>query len=180
MQIKKLIKKIVFSIIFCLVIAGLLCPAFAQRDSHVGLLIEDGNSVDQYVNKVVFNGIKTTVSTTYADATMDMSIFVPSTAQTIDATGDVILANAIMVVIDASGDDFTMASTPTIANGTTGQILYITCANGETNKINVRDQDTLAGSNLQLSDTSHDISGKDVLTLIFDGSDWIEQSYTNN
>ena len=106
-------------------------------------------------------------------------IYTPSTAQVIDGTDDAILADAIMVVLNPDAD-YTTDVTPIIADGVTGQILYITCANGEANRVRVRDQDTLGSSNLQLSDTSHDISGKDILTLIFDGTDWIEQSWSDN
>jgi hypothetical protein len=106
-------------------------------------------------------------------------VYTPSSAQVIDATSDAILANAIMIVLNPDAD-YTTDVTPTIADGVPGQILYITCANGEANRVRLQDEDYLAGTNLELGDTSRDISGKDVLTLIFDGTDWIEQSYVNN
>jgi len=52
-------------------------------------------------------------------------VYTPSTAQVIDAAGDAILANATIVELNPDGD-YTLTSTPTIADGTEGQILYIT------------------------------------------------------
>jgi hypothetical protein len=84
-----------------------------------------------------------------------------------------------MVVLNPNGD-YTLTSTPTIADGSTGQIVFITCDNAEANVVTVQDQDTLANSNLQLGAATRAASGKDVLKLIFDGTDWIEVSYANN
>jgi hypothetical protein len=115
-------------------------------------------------------------STTFSKGTL---IYTPSAAQVIDAVGDTVLANAVAVVVDPDGD-YTLTSTPTIANGTTGQFLYITAANGEANTVTLQDQDSLASSNLQLGAASRAVSGKDVLVILFDGTDWIEVSYANN
>lgn len=102
-----------------------------------------------------------------------MLIIPPSGDQVIDAVSDAILANASIVFLDPD-DDYTLTSTPTIADGTKGQILHIMCNNAEANIVTVQDQDTLAGSNLQLGDVGRAITGKVILTLIFDGVDWIE------
>jgi hypothetical protein len=107
------------------------------------------------------------------------TIYAPSSDQVIDAVGDSILANATTVFLNPDGD-YTLTSTPTIADGTKGQILYIMCNNAEANIVTVQDEDSLGGSNLELGAASRAISGKDVLTLIFDGVDWTEQSYTDN
>jgi len=114
--------------------------------------------------------------TTTGTVTQGGTVFTPSTAQVIDAVGDTILANATMIVLNPDADR-TLTSTPTIANGTTGQILYITCANGEANTVTVQDQGTLASSNLQLGGATRIIAAKSVLTLIFDGVNWVECSY---
>ena len=167
------------SIILCVGASLTPVDVLAQRAGRMGVLIEDANGVDHFVQDLVFNSVKKTVGTANADITVDLSIYPPSTTQVIDATSDAILANALIVVLNPDAD-YTTDTTPIIADGTTGQILYITCANGETNRVRVRDQDTLASSNLQLSEQTHDLSGKDVLTLIFDGTDWIEQSYVDN
>jgi hypothetical protein len=101
----------------------------------------------------------------------------PSTTQAISAAGNSILANATMVVVDPNAD-YTMTSTPTIADGSPGQVLIVTASNSETNKVIVQDQDTLGSSNLQLGTTAREITGKKTLTLVFDGTDWVEQAYT--
>jgi hypothetical protein len=108
-----------------------------------------------------------------------LTTYTPSTAQVIDAVGDAILADATIIQLNPDGD-YTLTSTPTIVDGTTGQIIYITCANGEVNTVTVQDQDTLGNSNLQLGANTRAVSGKDVLSLLFDGTDWIEISFANN
>ncbi|MBI4600109.1 hypothetical protein HY732_04275 [Candidatus Uhrbacteria bacterium] len=105
--------------------------------------------------------------------------YTPSSTQSITAVSNTISANAAMIVLDPSAD-LTLTSAPTIANGSTGQIIYITAGNSETNTVTLQDQDTLASSNLQLGAATRAISGKDVLVLMFDGTDWIEISYANN
>jgi len=99
--------------------------------------------------------------------------FTPSTAQVIDAAGDAILANATMVVLNPDADH-TLTSTPTIADGVTGQILILTCANNEAHTVTIQDQDTLGSSNLQLLAATRAITGKTNCTLYFDGTDWVE------
>lgn len=121
-------------------------------------------------------------SDTTPDTALDLGgtlSYTPSTTQTITAVGNAILANATLVVIDPNAD-YTLTSTPTIADGATGQILYVTAGNTEANTVTLQDQDTLASSNLQLGAATRAISGKDVLVLMFDGTDWIEVSYSNN
>lgn len=105
--------------------------------------------------------------------------YTPSTTQTITAVGNAILANAAMVVLDPNAD-LTLTSAATIADGATGQILYITAGNSEANTVTLQDQDTLASSNLQLGAATRAIAGRDVLVLMFDGTDWIEISFANN
>ncbi len=115
-----------------------------------------------------------TTSATLDDLTLLGSlIFTPSTTQVIDAAGDAILANATLVVLNPDAD-YTLTSTPTIANGTIGQLLYITCANAEANTVTIQDQDTLGSSNLQLLGTTKEITGKAITTFMFDGTNWIE------
>lgn len=101
----------------------------------------------------------------------------PSATQAITAVSNTILANSTMVVVDPNAD-YTLTSAPTIANGIVGQMLIITVANSETNKLVLLDQDTLASSNLQLGSSTREISAAETLTLLFDGTDWVEQAYT--
>lgn len=97
--------------------------------------------------------------------------------QAITAAGDTILADAETVMLNPDGD-YTLTSTPTIADGTPGQRVVITAPNAETNTVTLQDQDLLAGTNLQLLTTTRDISGKQMLLLQFDGVDWIEMGPT--
>jgi hypothetical protein len=106
-------------------------------------------------------------------------IYTPSATQAVTAVSYTILANATTIVLNPDGD-YTMTSTPTIADGTTGQILYITCPAAEANIVTVQDQGTLANSNLQLGAASRALDGDNVLVLIYDGSNWCEVSYANN
>jgi hypothetical protein len=106
-------------------------------------------------------------------------IYSVTAPQTIDATSDTIIANSINVLLNPSGN-ITLESTPTIANGTTGQLLYITCSNSEGDTTTFQDEDQLASTNLELGAATRAISGKDVLVLYFDGTDWVEVSYANN
>jgi len=106
-------------------------------------------------------------------------VHTPSAAQVIDAAADTILANATMIVLNPDGN-YTMTSTPTIANGTTGQIVHITCANAEANAVTVQDEAALGSSNLRLGGATRIIRKYSVLTLMFDGVTWNEQSYALN
>jgi hypothetical protein len=98
---------------------------------------------------------------------------VPSTTQAITAVGDTILANAGLVVLNPDAD-YILTSTPTVADGTIGEVFRITCANGETNTITIQDETELGGSNLRLKGDTLEITGKTVSEFVFDGTDWVE------
>lgn len=102
--------------------------------------------------------------------------FTPSAAQAITAVGDAVLANATVVVLNPDAN-YTLTSTPTIADGYTGQILFVTCGNGEANTVTLQDQGSLANSNLRLGAAGRTVAATSVLCLLFDGSDWIEVSF---
>ena len=148
-----------------------------------GLVVNNsgtGNVYDDFIAKTLSYSVGLTV-----DASADNIIHAakttlsPSATQTIAAVGNTILANASMIVLDPSSD-LTLTSAPTIANGTTGQIIVLTCGNAEANTVTIQDQGTLASSNLQLGATTRAITASKTLTLIFDGSDWLEIAYGNN
>ena len=103
----------------------------------------------------------------------------PSGAQSITGVGDDIQPNATVIVLNPTGN-YVLTSTPTIANGTNGDIIYIRAGNGEINTVTVQDQGSLGGSNLNLGAASRVIGALDVLCLIFDGTEWNEVSYANN
>lgn len=105
----------------------------------------------------------------------ERTIFTPTATQVINAVGDAILANGRTVVLDPDAD-YVLTSTPTIADGTTGEVVYVTCGNAEANTVWVQDQDTLGGSNIQLlnDEASRAITGQSTVSLRFDGTDWVE------
>lgn len=119
---------------------------------------EDG---DLNINDITVNGITT---------------FTTSASQAITGVGNTILANATRIELNPDAN-YTLTSTPHIADGTKGDILIITAANGEANSVTLQDQDTLGGSNVELGATTRAVTGKTVLVLAFDGSDWIEVNY---
>jgi len=116
------------------------------------------------------------ISATLDDLTiLGTLISTPSTAQVINAAGDAILANALLVELNPDAD-YTLTSAPTIANGTEGQWLLITVAAGEANTVTVQDQGTLASTNILLKDSIafKTIADGDTLALRFNGTDWVE------
>ncbi len=120
--------------------------------------------------------VRTVDTPTFAGLSVGTLVYTPSATQVINAAGDAILANAAMVILNPDAD-YTLTSTPTIANGTTGQMLTITCASGETQSITVQDQGTLGASNLQLQSAMRTITQHSRLVLGFNGTNWEEQSY---
>ena len=123
-----------------------------------------------YAARVQVNNVPATVSDLVVNLT---TINTPSAAQAITAAGDAILANATIVVVNPDAD-YTLTSTPTIANGTTGQVVFITAANGEANTITIQDQDTLASTNLELLSAVRSVTAKTQIMLFFDGTNWVE------
>ena len=114
------------------------------------------------------------------DVTIGRSlIMTPSTAQNITAISDAILANASVVLINAGGP--TLTSTPTIADGTDGQI--VTLINVSTlNGMTLQDQKSVAGTNLRLSAAQIVLSPYDTITLVFSSTigDWVQIAQSNN
>lgn len=106
--------------------------------------------------------------------------FTPSTLQTL-AAGNALLANATKVRVAGSGGAVTLTSTPTIADGVDGQIVYI-LGTHDTNTLTVQDQGTLASSNLELAASTRVLGKGDILQLMFDATDsvWYEVSFANN
>ncbi|MDP2629803.1 MAG: hypothetical protein Q8P56_00135 [Candidatus Uhrbacteria bacterium] len=126
------------------------------------------------------SGFGTLTPDTMVDIAGTLS-YTPSTTQTITGVGNTIVADAALVVIDPDGN-YTLTSTPSIANGATGQILTITSDPAETNAVIIQDQSASATlTNVELAgDANRTIGANDVLVLIFNGTDWVEVSYSNN
>ena len=115
------------------------------------------------------------------NTTTNALIYTPSALQSLTA-GTAILANASTARIEGSGGAVTITATPTIANGTDGQILMIR-GTSDTNLVTIQDEGALAGSNLQLSTGVNFTFGiGDTLVLMFDADagDWIEISRSGN
>jgi hypothetical protein len=109
------------------------------------------------------------------------TILTPSAVQTITSAGTAITVAAS--VVQVKGDAArTLTSTPTIADGTDGQVVYI-IGNDNTNTITIQDEGTLSGSNIELptGTTTRVLGNGDVEELIFNSTkgQWLEVSYTN-
>jgi len=143
------------------------------------------SSADGWMNLVADTGVEVNapilnVSDLYiAGSVTGKIIYPPSATQPITAAVDAILANATVVVLNPDGD-YALTSTPTIANGTTGQILYIITDNAEANTVTVQDEGTIPNSNLELGAAGRAIGARDVLVLMYNGAQWVEVSYANN
>jgi len=78
------------------------------------------------------------------------------------------------ITVSAGGGDITLTSTPTIADGVNGQALRI--VNVGTSSITLKDQGTLAGSNLRLTASTITLGPRDSIELMFssDVGDWVQ------
>ncbi|MEK7103840.1 MAG: hypothetical protein AAB842_00380, partial [Patescibacteria group bacterium] len=106
-------------------------------------------------------------------------VFSPTTTQVlISSTSTIAVNNATNVVISAS-TSLALNSSPIIADGVSGQFVILQVAS-TSSAITLQDQDTLAGSNLQLGSTNRTIANGSTLALMFDGTDWVELWYSGN
>lgn len=117
--------------------------------------------------------LRMTVDDTGDITTTGGTIYTPSSAQVIDAAGDTILANATLIVLNPDAD-YILTSTPTIADGTTGDRLLVTCANAEANTVTLQDEALLGSSNLSLKAGTTTVIGGKAIEFIFDGTKWVE------
>lgn len=124
-----------------------------------------------------FNNTVTANDTLTANAKMVLD---PGPVQIINAVSDSILANAAHIVLNPDGNSYTLTSTPTIADGTNGQLIYIRKHELVNGSVTLQDVTTLSGSNLNLAAPSRTLGTDDVLVLLFNGFYWVEVSYANN
>jgi len=102
---------------------------------------------------------------------------VPSSTQTLSA-GTATLANARVLKVTGNGGAITITAAPSIADGEEGDIIEIQ-GQSSTNTVAYQDQGTLASSNLRLAATPRTLGARDSLVLRYDGSDWVEISFSN-
>lgn len=105
-------------------------------------------------------------------------IATPSTQQSI-AVSAAIVANAEVVQISTT-TAANLTATPTIADGTDGQMLLV--VNTGTNAFTLQDQGTLAGSNLRLTATGITLGTRDSIKLMYSAAigDWIQVAPSTN
>ncbi|MEW5804323.1 MAG: hypothetical protein AB1847_19690 [bacterium] len=186
-------KKVIFSLLAILLLCRsvFLCSPVSAQRAYFKFSTPLGNEYygyelqfpDNTLSSIGYRKISFDIGLSYDDANNVVSTpgtlsaktlrLQPSATQNIFTASSTILANASVVSLDPNADHV-LTSTPTIADGSAGALLYLTCANNETHKVTLQDQDTLAGSNLQLSASTRDITGKAPLLLLFDGTDWVE------
>lgn len=139
-----------------------------------------GAAADEYGRIGVDHNGLMTISAPFGHIAIPTEIaYTPSAVQTLNA-GDTLLANATKIRVAGSGGAVTMTSTPTIADGIDGQLVYIFGTSANT--LTLQDQGTLAGSNLELAAATRVLDVGDVLVLMFDltASVWYEVSFSNN
>ncbi|MBI4250209.1 hypothetical protein HY622_01305 [Candidatus Uhrbacteria bacterium] len=153
--------------------------------SAYGLYVDMPNGLATNRYAAAFASGNVGIGTATPDTTLDVSgtlSYTPSATQDITAATGAILANAGVVIITNTTGlavNLNTGGGATIANGATGQVIYIVGATGMAN-VTVNDQDSQASSNLQLGAASRTISALDVLQLVFDGTDWLEISFIAN
>lgn len=105
----------------------------------------------------------------------------PSTDHVMLPAGTLVVTNTIMRV-RGSGGAKTMVSTPTIADGTDGQVIIIQGVN-DSNILTLQDESNLGDSGLQLAGGADFALGAgDILHLVYDSGDdnWYEIGRNNN
>ncbi len=95
---------------------------------------------------------------------------------TIDEVTDTIgvSASTHLGLNNPTGSLINLSSANTVANGTTGQMIFLIGDSG-TSDIQIND-----GNNVQLGAVSRTIGPNDVLHLIYNGADWLEVSFSDN
>lgn len=161
----------------------LLCTARAT-DSLTVSRAQDGTAAAAHANGVAVElrliaSLLDDITTAIND--QEDGKYKASAVQSITAVGDAILANSRIVLIDADGN-YTLTSTPTIADGINEQTITIINVDAG-NTVTLQDETQSAGSNLRLAGTNDLALGpRDSVTLTFstDLGDWIMTGASDN
>ncbi len=109
-------------------------------------------------------------------------VYAPSTTESIVAGTGITTTNRAIVRIAGSGGAVTVTATPSITARSDGSCITIQ-GDDDTNTVTLQDNDTLAGTNLELSGSVSMVFGKgDMLHLCYDSGDtkWYEVSRSDN
>ena len=101
------------------------------------------------------------------------TIHTPTVTQTLSAANPIVV-DAGVVKVAGSGGAVTLTSTPTIANGSEGEIIVIQ-GTDSTNTLTVQSESMLASTNLILNTAKRTLGAGDRLVLRFDGTNWREE-----
>jgi hypothetical protein len=104
-------------------------------------------------------------------------VFIPQAEQSIAVSAPIVVSAYIVQVSTTTAAN--MTATPTIANGTDGQVCIV--INTGTNTFTLQDQGTLGSSNLRLSATGVALATRDSIMLMYhtDAGDWVQIGQTN-
>jgi len=111
----------------------------------------------------------------------DRTIY-PPTNQEITAVGNTITVTSTTKTLSTDGSAYTLTSTPTVADGVNGQIIYL-IGTDDSDTITIQDAGNLANSGLALSGgTNFTLGESDVIQLVYDsGLDmWQEITRSDN
>jgi len=99
--------------------------------------------------------------------------------QSIAAATDTILPDDTVLLTNTSGGSITFTSTPTVLDGHDGDRALL--VNVSANDLVLKDQGTLANSNLRLATATLTLSTRDSLWLLFSAAigDWLQIGQTN-
>lgn len=109
--------------------------------------------------------------------TPDEWIWTPSATQTLSLAGDAItIASVIKQIDNSTGASLTLTSTPTIADGVTGQMIIIVNVDS-VDSVVLQDETALAGSNLRFrAATSLTLAAKESVMMTYNSAvgDWVQ------
>lgn len=110
----------------------------------------------------------------------DTTILAPSSAQVLTAVTSPTI-DATTITVTGSPGNVTLVNTPTIANGTDGQVVIIR-GTSDSATVTFQDQANLANSGLRLRGVNKTVGLYDTLVLRYSssGTEWVEVAYAND